>query len=140
VTKRYHKPMTPCDRLLSDARVTETTRERILALRADLDPVRLLAEIRSAQQALVALADAEDATRIAASEQARVPIEEFVSGMRTAWQDGEVRPTSKAKPKANRGRRRPDPLAAVTNEPRALVFGWMGQTSETKPYCAGLIP
>ena len=111
--------MTPCDRRLSDARVTETTRERILALRADLDPVRLLAEIRSAQQALVTLADAEDATRIGASERARVPIEEFVSGLRTAWQEGEVRPTSKAKPIAKRGRRRPDPLAAVTNELRA---------------------
>ena len=119
VTKRYHRPMTPCDRLLSDARATETTRERILALRADLDPVRLLAEIRSAQQALVTLADAEDATRIAVSEQARVPIEEFVSCLRTAWQEGEVRPTSKAKPIAKRGRRRPDPLAAVTNELRA---------------------
>ena len=119
VTKRYHKPLTPCDRLLADARVAETTRERIVALRADLDPVRLLAEIRSAQQTLITLADAADETRIAAltSDQI-VPIDTFVSGVRTAWQHGEVRPTSLPKPKAKRGRRRPDPLAAVTDELR----------------------
>lgn len=120
VTKRYHKPLTPCDRLLADARVAESAQQRIIALRADLDPVRLLAEIRSAQQALVTLADAVDAPRIAASTAEKtVPIDTFVSGLRTAWQDGEVRPTSQPKPKAKRGRRRPDPLAAVTDELRA---------------------
>jgi len=41
-------------------------------------------------------------------------LEEFLSGLRTAWQEGEVRPTSRAKEKAKRGRRRPDPLVAVT--------------------------
>jgi hypothetical protein len=120
VTKRYHKPLTPCERLLADARVAETVRERIVTLRADLDPVLLLAEIRSAQQTLIMLVDAAEETRIAAlaSEQT-VPIATFVSGLRTAWQGGEVRPTSQPKPKAKRGRRRPDPLAAVTNELRA---------------------
>lgn len=120
VTKRYHTPLTPCDRLLADVRVAETARERIVALRADLDPVRLLAEIRSAQQALITLADAAKEMRIGASTpEHTVPIGTFVSGLRTAWQDGEVRPTSQPKPKAKRGRRRPDPLAAVTDELRA---------------------
>lgn len=122
VTKRYHKPLTPCDRLLADMRVGAAVRERIIALRSDLDPVRLLAEIRQAQQALVALADAADATRAAASPEdpiKAVPIETFVSSLRTAWEAGEVRPTSQPKPKAKRGRRRPDPLAAVTQELRA---------------------
>jgi hypothetical protein len=49
----------------------------------------------------------------------RRPIATFVSGLRTAWQDGEVRPTSKPKPKAKRGARRPDPLVTVTEELRA---------------------
>ena len=120
VTKHYHKPLTPSDRLLADARCDAAMRERILALRADLDPVRLLAEIRGAQQGLVVLADAADATRIAASAvEQTVPIDTFLSGLHTAWQDGEVRPTSRPKPKAKRGRRRPDPLAAVTDELRA---------------------
>jgi hypothetical protein len=120
VKKRYHKPLTPCDRLLTDARVGTTSREHIVKLRANLDPVRLLAEIRSAQQALVTLADAADDAWIAPSRsEPRVPLNSFVAGLRTAWQDGEVRPTSQPKPKAKRGRRRPDPLAAVTDKLRA---------------------
>jgi hypothetical protein len=120
VKKRYHKPLTPCDRLLTDARVDTTSRERIVKLRSDLDPVRLLAEIRSAQQALVALADATDEARTAVSQSEQLaPLDSFVAGLRTAWQDGEVRPTSQSKPKARRGRRRPDPLAAVTDDLRS---------------------
>src|SRR3546814_11279723 len=40
-------------------------------------------------------------------------------GLRTAWKAGEVRPTAKRKPPVPRGRRRPDPLAAVTAQLRA---------------------
>jgi hypothetical protein len=118
VTKRYHKPLTPSDRLLADARVGADVRERIMPLRADLDPVRLLSAIRQAQQSLVALADEVDASHKAASTE-EMPIETFVASLRTAWASGEVRPTSQPKPKAKRGRRRPDPLATVTEEMRA---------------------
>jgi len=107
VRKRYHKPLTPCDRLLADARVAETVRERIVTLRADLDPVRLLAELRSAQQTLIMIVDAAEETRTALASEQMVPIAAFISGLRTAWQGGEVRPTSQPKPKAKRGRRRP---------------------------------
>src|SRR5439155_14645287 len=47
-------------------------------------------------------------------------LEQFLSGLRTAWREGEVRPTSVAKAKPKRSRRRPDPFAAVTAELR----GW----------------
>ena len=40
-------------------------------------------------------------------------------GFRTAWREGEVRPTAQPKPKQKRGRRRPDSLVAVTTELRA---------------------
>jgi radical SAM superfamily enzyme YgiQ (UPF0313 family) len=40
------------------------------------------------------------------------------SSLRTAWKDGEVRPTIIAKAKPKRLRRRPDPFAAVTTELR----------------------
>ena len=123
VKKRYHKPLTPCDRLLTDARVDATSRERIVKLRADLDPVRLLAEIRSAQQALVAIADAADEAWVAASktEQQITLDSSFVArpAFRMAADASEVRPTSQPKPKAKRGRRRPDPLAAVTDDLRS---------------------
>jgi hypothetical protein len=121
VTKRYHKPMTPLDRLLADPRIGQDVRDHALALRAGLDPVRLLAEIRRQQQALVTLADSFDQTRsgLPLETAEAVPLKTFVANLSTAWQSGEVRPTSKAKPKAKRGRRRPDPLAAITDELRA---------------------
>jgi hypothetical protein len=45
VRKRYHARATPCDRLLADPRTCEVVRQRVETLRADLDPVRLLAEM-----------------------------------------------------------------------------------------------
>ena len=45
-------------------------------------------------------------------------MQQFLSGLRTAWQAGEVRPTNQPKEKPKRGRRRPDPFAAVTGQLR----------------------
>jgi len=118
VRKRYHAPLTPCDRLLADPRTSEIVRERVEVLRADLDPVRLLAEMRAAQQVLVALAD-RTVTTASLMPATPTPIAAFLVGLRTAWQAGEVRPTAQATPKPKRGRRRPDPLVAVTDELRA---------------------
>jgi hypothetical protein len=112
VTKRYHPPATPCERLMADARTNEEVRRRLATQRSTLDPVRLLQAIRAAQQELVRLADTPvlgDATPPTAPT-----LEQFLSGLRTAWQEGEVRPTSAPKPKAKRLRRRPDPFVAVT--------------------------
>jgi hypothetical protein len=116
VTKRYHPPATPYQRLLAETRISEDVRLRLEALRATLDPVRLLQQIRAAQQELVRLADTTvlgDAPRPTAPT-----LEQFLSGLRTAWQEGEVRPTSAPKPKAKRSRRRPDPFVAVTTRLR----------------------
>jgi hypothetical protein len=112
VIKRYHMPATPCERLMADARTSEAVRCRLATQRLMLDPVRLLQEIRTAQQELVCLADSAvigDTTAPTAPT-----LEQFLSGLRTAWREGEVRPTSTPKPKVKRLRRRPDPLAAVT--------------------------
>jgi len=116
VTKRYHSPATPCERLMADARTSEEVRRRLETLRATLDPVRLLQQIRAAQQELVRLADT---TVLGEATPPIAPtLEQFLSGLRTAWQDGEVRPTSAPKPKAKRLRRRPDPFVAVTSRLR----------------------
>jgi len=77
----------------------------------------LLSEMRAAQRALVALAD-QDADRPAVVDTPSIAM--FLAGLRTAWRDGEVRPTSRPKPKQERGRRRPDPLAQVT----AQLHAW----------------
>jgi hypothetical protein len=118
VRKRYHPPATPCQRLLADPRTNEEVRRRVQELRAALDPVRLLKEIRTVQQQLVAITDG---TALGDTAKPTSPtLEQFLSGLRTAWKDGEVRPTSVAKAKPKRLRRRPDPFAAVTTELR----GW----------------
>ena len=112
VTKRYHAPATPHQRLLSDLRTTAATRERVAAIYATLDPVQLLNAIRTGQQRLVEIADRPVSGEMTAPT--APTLEEFLLGLRTAWREGEVRPTSRPKEKAMRGRRRPDPLAAVT--------------------------
>jgi hypothetical protein len=117
VRKRYHAPRTPCDQLMADPRASAEVRAKVEVLRNELDPVRLLAEIRAAQQVLVALADRP---ADAVMPRAPVPVAEFLAELRTAWEAGEVRPTAQAKPKAKRGGRRPDPLVSVTDELR----GW----------------
>jgi hypothetical protein len=116
VRKRYHLPATPCQRLLSDPRTNEEVRHRVNELRATLDPVRLLQQIRAAQQQLVDIADKPVLGETA--KPASPTLEQFLSGLRTAWKEGEVRPTSVPKAKPKRLRRRPDPFAAVTTELR----------------------
>ena len=118
VTKKYHPPATPYQRLLADARTNEEVRRRVTAIHATLDPVQLLQTIRTCQQELVEIADRP--TSGEAMPPTAPTTEQFLAGLRTAWQEGEVRPTSKPKEKARRGRRRPDPFVTVT----ALMRGW----------------
>lgn len=115
VHKRYHPPATPYQRLFDDPRTSEATRARVSEICAGLDPVRLLRDIRAAQQRLATLADATSPSP-AGEEPAEPPLEAFLSSLRTAWQSGEVRPTASGKPGQKRGRRRPDPLIEVTEQ------------------------
>jgi hypothetical protein len=119
VTKRYHSPATPYQRLLADPRTSDEVRCRVSALHASLDPVRLLSEIRLAQQQLVEIAD-RPVTGEALAPSAPT-LAQFLLGLRTSWQEGEVRPTSKPRKKATQSWRRcPDPLEAVA----AQLRGW----------------
>ena len=81
-------------------------RDRVTALKANLDPVRLLVEIRAAQQRLVALAD-----KPMTGDAPAPTLEVFLAGLRTAWKEGEVRPTAQPTVKAVRWwRSRRDPF------------------------------
>ena len=115
VRKRYHRPATPCQRLLADPRTPESVRDALARTCAQLDPVRLLREMRSAQQRLVDIADSSTMPATAFEPS----LEQFLSGLRTAWKEGEIRPTAMPRPKPKRGRRRPDPLLKVTGQLRA---------------------
>ncbi len=117
VTKRYHSPATPYQRLLADPRTSDEVRSRVSALHATLDPVRLLSEIRLAQRQLVEIAD-RPVTGEATAPSAPT-LAQFLLGLRTSWQEGEVRPTSKPKKKVVHYRRRcPDPFEAVAAQTR----------------------
>jgi hypothetical protein len=82
VRKRYHAPATPCQRLLADARTSEEVRGRVAELRATLNPVRMLQEIRAAQQRLVEIADGPALGE--AAKPTAPTLEQFLSGLRTA--------------------------------------------------------
>jgi hypothetical protein len=106
VKKRHHPPATPCQRLLADPRTPLAVRDRVTALKASLDPVRLLAEIRADQQRLVAIADKPMTGGTSAPT-----LEMFLTGLRTAWKEGEARPTARPAVKAARWwRSRRDPF------------------------------
>jgi hypothetical protein len=111
VRKRYHPPATPCQRLLEDPRVPAEAKADLQDVFLSLDPVHLLQQIREGQARLVELADAP-IVPVAPSDPAT--LDQFLQGLRTAWKEGEVRPTARRKPPVPRGRRRPDPLVAVT--------------------------
>src|SRR5260370_21712627 len=89
VRKRHHPPATPCQRLLADPRTEPAVRDRVTALKANLDPVRLLAGIQAAQQRLVALAD-----KPMTGDAPAPTLEEVLAALRTARKEGEVRPTA----------------------------------------------
>lgn len=117
VYKRYHAPATPFQRLLADPRTSEETRRNLREAFADLDPVRLLRDIRTAQEKLVGLADG--AVVMNPSEPSPPTLDAFMTSLRTLWHEGEARPTATAKAPQKRWRRRPDPLATVTEQLKA---------------------
>jgi hypothetical protein len=117
VRKRYHAPATPYQRLIADKRVSEEIKRDVTEQYGQLDPVRLLCDIRQAQQLVVDIAD-KTVTAIDAAPD--VSLDQFLSSLKIAWQDGEIRPTTKPKPKAKRLRRRPDPFVSVTD----ILQGW----------------
>ena len=117
VSKRYHAPLTPFQRVQAHPAVSRAIKDALAAQFETLDPVVLLHDIREAQSRLVALADAAPLPE--SDVAARADVEPFLEGLRHAWKEGEVRPTSHRKPPVPRGRRRPDPLAQVTSELRA---------------------
>lgn len=111
VRKRYHAPATPCSRLLASTDIPDATKERLRAVQATLDPLRLLDEIRTVQHHIAGLAAGEEVHVLPHRD---ADLETFLKSLATAWRDGEVRPTHKKGPKpARHWRTREDPLKAV---------------------------
>jgi hypothetical protein len=87
VHKVYFTPATPCDRLLAHSSVPPAIREKLTAQFMSLDPVRLLQEIRLAQQTLSNLA----AHGVSPQTETGTPtIADFVASLASAWKEGEA--------------------------------------------------
>jgi predicted dithiol-disulfide oxidoreductase (DUF899 family) len=82
VRRRYHPPLTPCQRLLVSRFVDETAKDQLRQRFAALDPVALLKAIRDTQQELAAVSDGSGQPPAPASED----LSAFLDGLATAWQ------------------------------------------------------
>jgi hypothetical protein len=129
ITKRHHPPETPCARLLASPALSEAIKERLAAVQAALDPLQLLDEIRAAQEHLAQLVAGE---RVEMARQVNPDLGKFLSGLATAWREGEVRPTHRPKPRPKTvryWRTRKDPFRDVWSQ----VLAWL----ETEPERSG---
>ena len=90
VTKRYHPPQTPCERLLQSDGVLMAAKSTLREIAVDLDPLKLLEEMRAVQPHLAALADG-DTPLPTTSEPPDLAA--FVASLSSAWHAGEIRPT-----------------------------------------------
>lgn len=112
VTKRYHPPATPYQRLLALDCVPSDIKERLRKVFEALDPLRLLDEIRATQQILADLASGR--TVPASVKDRDAELDRFLGSLSTAWQDGEIRPTHRQEPLPRRHwRTRQDPFDMV---------------------------
>lgn len=119
IVKRYEAPTTPFAKLMGNATIEEQMKERLRGVAASLDPLRLLDEIRAVQRHLAAIADG---LAVSPPPGRDADLEKFLESLATAWQEGEIRPTHRAKPRAARHwRTRPDPFDGVW--PR--IRGWL---------------
>jgi hypothetical protein len=98
VTKRYHPPETPCERLLSAETVSDDTKVKLREVGSALDPLQLLEEVRAMQSHMVVLADGGK-PHVSGADQP--DLSAFLASLSSAWRSGEVRPTHsvEAKPR-----------------------------------------
>lgn len=121
VTKKYHVPATPYERLLTDDRVTDKSKKQLRQIFATLDPVQLLNQIREAQRNLAQQEVGNGSEKIVETS---VELSRFVESLSTAWRDGEVRPTHRKPFTGPRPwRTRVDPFESVW----PLVEQWLNE-------------
>jgi hypothetical protein len=112
IKKRYHKPATPCERLLAHASVSDAAKQALRAKLAPLDPAELLHQIREGQAALAALGSGD-----LSHGPERQSLEEFLAKLPELWREGEVRPTHRCEvPSPRTWRTRKDPFEDVWPE------------------------
>jgi hypothetical protein len=119
--KVYFAPATPCERLIAHSGVDTAIKARLTAQFRSLDPVRLLQEIRLAQQTLSDIAAHGMPAEVAPAGGA-ADVATFLLSLSSAWKDGEARPTHRKQSKAKHWwRTRPDPFADAW----PVIEGWL---------------
>jgi len=96
VSKRYHPPETPCERLLSAETVSDATKVKLREVGGALDPLHLLEEVRAMQSHLVVLAEGG---KPHVSSTGEPDLSAFLASLSSAWRAGEIRPTHSAEAK-----------------------------------------
>jgi hypothetical protein len=120
VTKRYHPPAAPYQRLLESDSVATEIKCRLRSIFALLDPLRLLDQIRAAQEAVAQIASGRVLANAPKDRDAE--LEGFLRSLSSAWKAGEIRPTHRKAPARPRHwRTREDPFAAVWPTLRAWL-------------------
>ena len=119
VHKVYFAPATPCERLIAHASVSAVIKKNLAAQFLELDPVRLLQQIRDAQRVLSEIS----AHGVPAAVSSPVPdVAVFLSSLSSAWKDGEARPTHRKQPTAKHWwKTRVDPFADAW----PAIEGWL---------------
>jgi hypothetical protein len=116
VHKRYHRPLTPCQRLLASDRIDETVKQQLRKQFAALDPVALLEAIRAAQHELSSFSN-RDIGAAGSSDPG-----EYLAAFASAWHSDYRAPKGRRKNTSKHWwRTRADPFA----ESWPLVEGWL---------------
>ena len=119
--KVYHAPATPCERLVADKRIDPAIKAGLTAQFQALDPVRLLHEIRRAQQGLSDIM-ANGPSKAQSTPTISPNLDSFLSSLSSAWKAGEVRPTHRKHAQAKHWwRTRTDPFADAW----PIIEGWL---------------
>lgn len=119
VSKKYESPVTPYERLLANAQMTESQKAALRETFNSLDPVRLLSDIRAIQHRITTLEVANSSAPIDTPEPS---LDQFVNSLSTAWKAGEVRPTHKKRSSGPRPwRTRIDPFEKTWS----LIEQWL---------------
>jgi hypothetical protein len=133
VTKRYHAPQTPCERLLIHQATPETMKARLQEVAEALDPLQLLEEIRAMQSHLVLIADGGRPYEPSPGE---LNLVNFLASLSSAWRAGEIRPTHVQEANPPRYLRRiqlvaPPPIASAVS-PTVVVPVYPERTAASK--------
>lgn len=123
VKRTYHRPKTPCARLIAHAVVDDEIKKELRSQRDSLDPVELLHRIREAQSALAALASGSSPTE----GPGRDTLDQFLAQLPRLWRSGEARPTHRTQPARPRyWRTRKDPFETVWLD----ILAWLQHDPE----------